>query len=515
METEARTKGGTVRGSVTDGVFRFLGVPYAAPPFGADRLQPPRAHPPWEGVRDGTRPGAEPPQVAPPRTGGPDAGAAERWDDVGEAFEAVERGDPSPDCLNLNIWTPDLGAADLPVLVWIQGGMFELSSTSAYDGASFARDGVVCVVITWRPGAEGFRYLDDGIATVGLLDQVAALEWVRDNIAAFGGDPGNVTVFGESAGAMSIGCLLAMPRAAGLFRRAILQSGAGHHVTPACDALRISRDLATRLGVAPTRTAIAETGVPRLLAAQTQLKQDLLAHPDPDRWGRDVVASTMAWQPVVDGTVLPAPPVECLAAGSAHDVDVIIGTNTDDWRLWLVLSGAISRITEEILRGPVSTYGYQCLAAYGLTAGTALPAYRERYPQAGPGDLLAAVQTDWWMRIPALRLAEARSDATARTYMYEFAWPSPGLGAVHALEVPFVFDTARTDSPLFGPLLGPDPPQELARAMHSAWISFASTGDPGWPAYDQMSRATMRLDTTSTVVHDPRGWERAFWKGLR
>ena len=511
----ARTNGGSVRGAVTEGVHTFLGVPYAAPPVGADRLQPPRPHPPWEGVRDATRPGAEPPQVAPPRTGGPGAGAAEDWDDVGDAFGAVERGDPSTDCLNLNIWTPDLGAAGLPVMVWIQGGMFELSSTAVYDGTSFARDGVVCVVINWRPGAEGFLYLDDGIADLGLLDQVAALEWVRDNIAGFGGDPGNVTVFGESAGAMSIGCLLAMPRATGLFRRAILQSGAGHHVIAPPDALAIARDLATRLGVAPTRAAIAGAGVPRLLAAQAALKQDLLAHPDPGRWGLDVVTSTMPWQPTVDGTVLPAPPVECIAAGSADGVDVLIGTNTDDWRLWLIVSGAMSGITEEVLAGPVGTYGHQCLAAYGLAAQSALPAYRERCPGAGPGDLLAAVQTDWWMRIPALRLAEAHWAAPARTFMYEFAWPSPGLGAVHALEVPFVFDTARPDAPLFGPLLGPDPPQELARTMHSAWISFATTGDPGWPAYERVGRATMHLDTTSSVVHDPRAWERAFWKDLR
>ena len=164
--------------------------------------------------------------MAPPSTGGPEAGAAEDWGDVAGAFEAVERAASSEDCLNLNVWTPDPGAAGLPVMVWIQGGMFELSSTAAYDGSRFARDGVVCVVINWRPGAEGFLYLGDGIANVGLLDQVAALEWVRDNIAGFGGDPDNVTVFGESAGAMSIGALLAMPAARGLFHRAILQSGA-------------------------------------------------------------------------------------------------------------------------------------------------------------------------------------------------------------------------------------------------------------------------------------------------
>ena len=273
--------------------------------------------------------------MAPPSTGGPDSGATEDWGDVAGAFEAVERAPSSQDCLNLNVWTPDPGAAGLPVMVWIQGGMFELSSTAAYDGSRFARDGVVCVVINWRPGAEGFLYLADGTANLGLLDQVAALEWVRENIAAFGGDPDNVTVFGESAGAMSIGALLAMPRAEGLFQRAILQSGAAQHVTSAEDALRIAGYLADAMGVDATREDIAGAGVGRLLAAQAQLKADLLANPDPTRWGLPVVTTTMPWQPVIDGDVLPGHPLERIAAGSAAGVDVLVGTNVDDWRLWL------------------------------------------------------------------------------------------------------------------------------------------------------------------------------------
>ncbi|WP_235509690.1 carboxylesterase/lipase family protein [Terrabacter sp. Soil811] len=519
-----RTRCGTVQGFVHEGVHTFLGIPYAAPPVGAARLRPPRPPDPWQGVRDATRPGAEPPQVAPPSSGGPPAGAGESWDDVTGAFEQVRRAAPSSDYLNLNIWTPEPGPGGRPVMVWIQGGMFELSSTAAYDGRQFARDGVVCVVINWRPGAEGFLYLDDGIADLGLLDQVAALAWVRDNIAEFGGDPARVTVFGESAGAMSIGCLLAMPEAAGLFRRAVLQSGAAHHVSEPEHALSIAHDLAHRLGVPPTREAIAGTGVARLLTAQADLKRDLLADPDPERWGPAVVTSTMPWQPVVDGSVLPGRPIDRIAAGSAADVDVLIGTNTEDWRLWLMVSGAFAGITDDILCGPVSTHGHQCLEAYGLDPQVALHAYRAHYPRAVPGDLLAAVQTDWWMRIPAIRLAEAHAyarspapspGAQAGTYMYEFAWGAPGLGAVHALEVPFVFDTARGDTPLFGPLLGADPPQELARTMHSAWVAFASTGDPGWAAYDTDHRMTMRFDTPSAVVDDPRVWERAFWEGLR
>jgi carboxylesterase type B len=283
--------------------------------------------------------------------------------------------------------------------------------------------------------------------------------------------------------------LLAMPRARGLFRRAILQSGAAHQVTPAEDARRIGGYLAEELGVPATRQAIAAVGAERLLEAQTRLKAELLADPDPQRWGRAVVTSTMPWQPVVDGRVLPSPPIERLAAGSARLVDVMVGTNTEDWRLWLAVSGAIGQITDEILTGPVQAFGIQSLAAYGLVPDEALTAYRARYPQSGPGDLLAAVQADWWMRIPAIRLAEAHTGSTSTTYMYEFAWRSPGLGAVHALEVPFVFDTVSTAAPLFGPLLGPEPPQELATTMHGAWVAFATTGDPGWPEYDRSARA--------------------------
>jgi len=510
MDAVVTTAQGTVRGNAADGVHAFLGVPYAAPPSGANRLRAPRPAGSWDGVRDGvrdaTRFGAAPPQVAPP-------GAA-----ADSAWDTAAGGE---DCLTVNIWTPDPGAGGLPVMVWIQGGVFEFGGQGAYDGSRFARDGVVCVVINWRVGADGFLYLGGGDreANLGLLDQVAALGWVAENIAAFGGDPGNVTVFGESAGAMSIGALLSMPCAAGLFRRAITQSGAAHHVIPAQVASRIGGYLAVKLGVPPDRDAIAAVPVERLLAAQAELKAELVAHPDPDRWGAEVVASVMPFQPVIDGEIIPAAPIERIAAGAGAQVDLIAGTNTDDWKMFRVISGEIDQITDQMLTGPVGLYGHLALAAYGLPAGTALAAYRTRYPGASPGDLLAALTTDWWVRIPAIRLADAHAGAPSGTYMYEFAWPSPALGgrlgACHGLEIPFVFDTASKDAPLIGQFLGDDPPQQLAHAMHAAWVSFAATGNPGWPRYDLSRRATMRFNTTSQVVDDPRSWERALWEGVR
>ena len=496
---------GKVRGTVTDGVHAFKGIPYAAPPFGANHLRAPQPPESWSGVRDALVDGPKPPQ--PPFPGTENAPAP--WD----------RAPVGEDCLNLNIWTPDPAAVGLPVMIWITGGSFRAGSNAWYDGSRFARDGVVCVAINYRSGPEGFLYLKDGIPNRGLLDQVAAMRWVRENIAAFGGDPDNVTVCGESAGAMSIGMLLAMPRAKGLFRRAILQSGAAHHVISADAARRIGELFAEKLHIAPTQEAVATVPFDRLIAAHAALDADVAARPDPDVWGVSM-AGAMLTQPVIDGDVIPSVPLERIRAGSAAAVDVIVGTNVDDWRMFLAFTGAIGQITDKMLTGPVIEYGPQSFAAYGLPVEKALAAYRAANPSATPGDLLAAIQTDWWCRIPAIRLAEAHVNNASRTYMYEFAWPSPtgnGLfGACHALEIPFVFDTLdQGPGQMLGDLLGSEPPRQLATAMHSAWVSFMTRGDPGWSAYELSRRATMRFDVVSRVVNDPRSAERALWEGAR
>jgi carboxylesterase type B len=225
----------------------------------------------------------------------------------------------------------------------------------------------------------------------------------------------------------------------------------------------------------------------------------------------------MLWQPTVDGDVIPRRPIERIAAGAGSTVDVMVGTNTEDWKLFLAITGVISKVSEQDLVESRSVDGFPPIGAYGIPAGAAYREYRAHYPDSSPGDVLAAVETDWWVRLPAIRLADARatSATSARTFMYEFAWSAPGLGAVHAVEVPFVFGTLDKHSRLFGPLLGADPPQELADAMHAAWVSFAATGDPGWPDYDLERRATMLFNIDSSLVYDPRAWERELWADVR
>jgi carboxylesterase type B len=299
-----------------------------------------------------------------------------------------------------------------------------------------------------------------------------------------------------------------MPRAKGLFRRAIVESGGAQHATSPETALRIGRRLALKLGVDPTRSAIAGQPLDRILAAQGELRAELM-QPDPAFWG-EITLNGLPWEPVIDGDVLPSLPLDAIRNGSAADIDLLAGGNTEEWRLFLVPGGLIDQISSPMLMGT--------LAGCGLNPADGLAAYQAIVPNASPGDLLAAVMTDWYWRIPAVRAAEAHlaKPGSGRTYMYEFGWRSPQfegrLGAAHAVEMAFAFDTLGHGT---GGLLGASPPQELADVMHRAWVNFASTGDPGWPEYDLARRATMRFGTTSAVIDDPLLMHRRLWEGVR
>ena len=288
---------------------------------------------------------------------------------------------------------------------------FEFHATGAtafYDGSRFARDGVVCVTINYRVGAEGFLYLADGIANLGLLDQIAALEWVRENIATFGGDPSKVTIFGESAGGMSVATLLTMPRAKGLFRRAIIQNGNTPNVTSAATAARIAKRLAEKLGVPATRRAIAAIAPERVLQAQAQLRDDLQARPEPVFWG-EVALTHLPWAPAVDGQTIPQPPIDCIRAGVAADIDLLIGSNTEETRLFLLSDGTIDHFTGEALVAMAATYG---LPAEGWGA------YRAAHPGASAGELFSAIQTDWYWAPPRRQAGRRPRMQCPRRHLY-------------------------------------------------------------------------------------------------
>jgi para-nitrobenzyl esterase len=495
MDTVVKTRQGAVRGNVVEGIAAFKGVAYAAPPFGPRRFRPPQAPEPWEGVRDALEYGAtvpKPPYFPPFDTLLP---------------EPVRAGE---DCLNLNVWTPDPGSTRLPVMVWIHGGAFRNGTgmIPTYDGTHFARDGVVCVTINYRLGIEGFLYLGEGTANLGLLDQIAALQWVQENIAAFGGDPTNVTIFGESAGGMSVTTLLALPRTRGLFRRVIAQSGAGQHVLTLETSRLMGQHIAEKLGVEASAEAFAAQPIEGLLQAQVELANEIQTNPDPQRW-REVLVNLMPHEPVIDGEILSDVPIRLIAAGAGAGVDVMVGSNTDEYNFFLVPPGAINVIGMNALVG--------LSIAYGFPLEETLAIYREQHPGASAGELYSALVTDWFFRVPALRLAEARVEHGESAYMYEFAWRSPQLGghlgSCHALELAFVFDNLRQSANRS--LVGPAAPQNIADAMHSAWVAFARSGDPGWPRYDLERRATMRFDLTSEIVDDPHAVARKVWEGRR
>jgi para-nitrobenzyl esterase len=445
---------GAVRGERVDGIDRYLGIPYAAPPFGARRFRPPEPAAPWEGARDATSFGPTAPQAA--------------YGGGLEKYLPTVRID-GDDILTLNVWTPADRSADapLPVLVFVHGGALTRGSAAlpGYDGRSVARAGIVFVSIQYRVGQEGFAVLDDVPYNLGVLDQEAALRWVRREIAHFGGDPGRITAMGHSAGASTLTALLAHPDAAELFDRVILQSGPLSAQAPE-KAGRMTAAIATRLGARATRAGFAAIEPAALVREQTAVA----ASGSPLGGAPSV---TLA----IGGNAVPRNPLTALLAGAGRGIPVMIGSTSEEYRLWFVPSGALGRIRR-------STLTIARLAA--RVPARIVRAHRRRRPEAMPGELLGEIMSDLLLRGPLTRFADSRTDAAAPTYVYEFRWRSPldGMGAAHAMELGFVFDSLATrDSIALG---GPDAPQALAEAMHRAWVAFVVDGDPGWEAWTAM-----------------------------
>ncbi|MFF9040455.1 carboxylesterase/lipase family protein [Streptomyces sp. NPDC014892] len=505
MASAARVRLGDdrrVEGMVEDGVAVFRGIPYAAAPVGADRFAPPRPAT-WTGTWDARRAGPTAPQPTMDLShvpGAPDLTAVR-----GPGWL------PGDDYLNLNVWTPDPGAAGLPVMVFVHGGSFTGGTGAApvHDGTRFAQDGVVLVTVNYRLGVPGFLHLPDAPDNRGLRDQLAALEWVREHVAAFGGDPDNVTVFGESAGALSVGALLAAAPA-GLFRRAVSQSGGASHAFSRGQARLVTAAVADRLGVPGTAAGLA--GIPDeklvaalagLAAAPLDLAVDGL---------RDPMMGMSKVGPVVDGDLLHAQPVDVVAAGAAGGVDLLVGSNSDEMNLYLVMLSA-APVTEDALRTAV--------AALHPDPERLVAVYREAGRGATPGELLSAIGTDYMFAVPTARLADAHAAVSGgRTWRYEFTWPSPvadgRLGACHTLELPFVFDAVgRVDYGAFGVREEDEAVRALARDTHAAWVSFGRDGDPGWARYTPGSPTVQYVGPEWRTTRRADGPERSLWEEVR
>jgi para-nitrobenzyl esterase len=502
------TRYGRIRGTAEDGLSVFRGVPYAAAPVGELRFRAPAPPQSWTGIRDASVFSPMCPQ--PPPSG----------------LESIP-GDPtdqSEDCLYLNVWTPAADAGRRPVMVFIHGGGFASgsSSVSVYHGTALARHDVVVVTVNYRLGALGWLAhpmlapggdaVGEGFGNWGLQDQIAALGFVRQHAAAFGGDPENVTVFGESAGAMSVAALLGSAAARPLIRRAIMQSGAAAALGVA-EVSRVAEAVAHELGLSlVSRDGFLHQPVEALLAAQ----QAVAARQD---------ANGLTFQPVVDGGVLERHPAAEIADGHAVGIDIMVGTNRDEWSLFSIGATAAYEIDDARLLKLARRH----LRAAGLDGVVPAEAFIESHRAArskrrepvDPPSLYTSLATDWVFRVPSMRLLAAQAAYQSRSYAYLFDWETPfgggGLGSCHALELPFVFGTA--DNPFIALFAGTGPEADrLAQAMTSAWAAFARTGDPSqaegpvgaWPAYRPPERLTMRLGRVIEPVSAPMDLERAW-----
>ncbi|MBT2443256.1 carboxylesterase/lipase family protein [Streptomyces sp. ISL-36] len=474
------TTRGPVRGERrNDGSIRFLGIPYARPPVGDLRFAAPVPPEPWSEPLDATAYGP----------------TAQRRP-FAEVTTIPEPSVPGAGVLNLNVFTPDTAPeAGLPVLVWIHGGGYVAGSAASpwYDGASFNRDGVVLVSLGYRLGIEGFLHLQDAPDNRGVLDWIAALEWVRDNIARFGGDPAKVTVAGQSAGGGAVQTLLAVPAARGLFRGALSVSGAVMRPDGPEVARAAARLFTARTGVPATAAALRDLGDDELLDLQERM-----GAPGPDRAG---LPPLLSLAPFADGRLIPEPVLAALTDGEAGaDVPLMLGFTAHEFN-------GVPAPAPEPVGPPVPVL----IGALGLDAAR-IDAFTAAYAAGDRDRLFGQALTDATFRAPSLAVADARAARERPTWLYQFAWESPVAGmAFHCLDLPYAFDLL--DAEGVAAAAGDAPPRALADAMHRAWVAFVRDQDPGdpWPPYTAGDRATMIWDTVPRVERDPLRQVRELW----
>ncbi|WP_369232724.1 carboxylesterase/lipase family protein [Streptomyces sp. R21] len=496
------TTDGRLRGTVEGGLAVFKGVPYAAPPVGDLRWRPARPHPGWTRVREAVEFGPSAPQPF-----------IEGGDPVlgGHGFPPFD-----DDCLTLNVWTPAVDDARRPVMVWIHGGGFVSGSGSLpyYSGETFARNGdIVVVTLNYRLGPLGYLHpgAEDGEPEAGnlwLTDQVAALRWVYENIARFGGDPDSVTVAGQSGGAMSTAALAGHPEAQGLFHRAILQSAPFGLALPDPTAYaERTRTFLEAVGVGDVES-LRQVPWPRLVEAM------IVLFGSSARWGY----WSTPFLPVIDGATLFRHPAETLLRDGGADIDVMIGWTRDEANFHFALpEGGYESATEHQVLDRVA-------ATFADGAPEVYAAYERTRPGSRPVDVLMDLVSDELFRAPALKFAEGRAAMGRPVWAYQFDFEAPALqgrlGAAHCLELPFVFDNfdSWSRSP-FVEGIGPAARQGLARSMHQAWISFVRDGNPNHPAlpewtrYETGGRSTMRFDSVVSATRDLAGHSRLLFSG--
>jgi para-nitrobenzyl esterase len=505
MDHVVEVTGGKVEGFEMDGIAVFLGIPFAAPPTGERRWLPPEPVQPWTGIRETKALSPIAPQIVAP----PDSGSPLRTGFQPDTRLGVQPS-PSEDCLYLNVWTPAPDRGKRPVMFWIHGGGFTGGSGSSpvYNGGVLAgRGDVVVVTINYRLNVFGFLRLADvtggripSTGSEGMLDQLAALQWVRENIGAFGGDPGNVTIFGESAGGGSVGALLGMPAAKGLYHKAIAQSGSASFLSTRDDGSRYAERFLEAASIEGS-----DAGALRALTMEQVLRAYVKSLPVPRG-----VRSPM---PVIDDEAFPEMPIDAMEKGSADGIPLMAGTMADEWRLWMAMDQAIVDMPEGRMFGRFS----RMMPRWDLTDTVA--AYRrllaERSVPTTAQEIYLAIMTARMFWVPTVRMLEVQEQRGNPAYAYRITWRSPleggRYGACHGMDVGLLWGAHRTD------FFGKGPAADaLSAGIQDAWLAFARTGDPSceglgeWPAYGE-SRNTMILGEKSGVQEAPLEEERRIW----